>query len=367
MSYRSESAGLDRELLERIAAWRVGGRSVSETTFNDLALRLLAYQLEYNKPYARYCASLGVTHASMPSTWQEIPAVPAAAFKEATLATFDPAVARLAFETSGTTPGMSGRHYMERTDLYDHAALAAFDRFVLPDAAKLRFFNCVPNPAQRPQSSLGHMMAHVASMRGYATTGWYIDGDILLADPFLDDVGGAIERGQPICIATTAFALAHLLDELDARGVALTLPEGSRIVETGGFKGRTRVTSPSELYERTSGAFGVPPCAIISEYGMTELSSQYYDAPGQRGKPELRRKVAPPWLRCRVVGYDGKTLADGTVGALVHVDLANRSSCIAIATEDLGVQYADGLRLVGREASAPLRGCSLDAEHLLSR
>jgi hypothetical protein len=52
------------------------------------------------------------------------------------------------------------------------------------------------------------------------------------------------------------------------------------------------------------------------------------------------------------------------LGALLHVDLANRSSCIAIQTEDLGLQAAEGLVLLGREVDAPPRGCSLDAETL---
>jgi hypothetical protein len=76
-------------------------------------------------------------------------------------------------------------------------------------------------------------------------------------------------------------------------------------------------------------------------------------------------KYAPPWLRPRVVGADGRTLPQGIVGALVHVDLANRSSCVAIQTEDLGVATPDGgIILIGREHGAELRGCSLDAEQL---
>ena len=65
-----------------------------------------------------------------------------------------------------------------------------------------------------------------------------------------------------------------------------------------------------------------------------------------------------------MVGPDRKTLPRGTAGALLHVDLANRSSCIAIQTEDFGMQTADGLVLVGRELDAEPRGCSLDAEDL---
>ena len=94
---------------------------------------------------------------------------------------------------------------------------------------------------------------------------------------------------------------------------------------------------------------------------MTELCSQYYDASGTRSF------VGPPWLRTRVVGPDRKTLPRGEIGSLLHVDLANRSSCIAIQTEDLGMQGDDGLVLLGRDREAALRGCSLDAERLALR
>ncbi|HEY6326912.1 MAG TPA: hypothetical protein VIW73_10425, partial [Candidatus Cybelea sp.] len=95
-------------------------------------------------------------------------------------------------------------------------------------------------------------------------------------------------------------------------------------------------------------------------YGMTELTSQYYDGAA------TRQKIGPPWLRARVVGPDRKTLPAGGVGALLHVDLANRSSCVAVQTEDLGVQRDGGFVLLGREQDALPRGCSLDAEQLQS-
>jgi hypothetical protein len=83
------------------------------------------------------------------------------------------------------------------------------------------------------------------------------------------------------------------------------------------------------------------------------LSSQYYDEiRAANARVDGRRKAAPPTLRTRVVAPNGSTLPNGTVGALLHVDLANRSSCVAILTEDLGVAFDDGLVLIGREAGA---------------
>lgn len=357
------SHALDAEILAMVRRWHRDGTTPSEADFDDLALRIFAYQLEYNKPYARYCASLGVSLQAMPASWHEIPPVPTGAYKEATLTTFDPARAALAFETSGTTQGVGGRHYMETRELYDAALLAGFDRFMLADGTRLRYLNLVPNPADRPQSSLGYMMAVVSAKRGDADTGWYVRGDDLFFDAFVADVRVAREDARPVCIAATAFALVHVLDEMRARNCYLTLPTGSRVMETGGFKGRSRIVERSELYKEIAERFGMPEDDIIAEYGMTELTSQYYDDTTQG----VRRKASPPWLRPRVVGPNGKTLPNGVVGALVHVDLANRSSCIAVETEDLGVQFDDGLVLIGREAGAALRGCSLDAEDLQPR
>jgi hypothetical protein len=284
--------------------------------------------------------------------------VPAAAFKEAALTTGNAATSQLVFETSGTTRGDSGRHYMETSVLYDAALLAGFDRFVLPDGLRLRYLNLVPNPAEGPRSSLGYMLARVAELRGDEQTGWYLSGEELRIDVFLADAQAAVEARRPVCVAATAFALLHCFDAMDAAGLRLALPEGSRVVYTGGFKGRSRSIGAEELRAAICEHFGLPVAAVFAEYGMTELTSQYY---ASGGAPEY---AGPPWLRARVVGPDRKTLAKGETGALVHIDLANRSSCVAIQTEDLGVETARGLVLLGRELDAPPRGCSLDAEDL---
>ena len=357
MSYALDTLALDGEILGAIAGWHHHDRTLDEAQFDDLALRLFAYQLRYNEPYERFCASLGFSLQTPPTSWHDIPAVPTQAFKEATLATFDVAHAAETFTTSGTTHGVGGRHYMETRALYDASLLAGFDHFMLADGAKVRYLNFVPNPSDRPESSLGYMMARVSADRGDDQTGWYLRGDELFVEAFLADASAAIGDHQPVCVAGTAFAFVQLCDELTSRGIHPALPKGSRVMETGGFKGRSRIVGRDELYASIESTLGIEQSNIIAEYSMTELSSQWYDATG-------RVKFAPPWLRARIVGADGKEVAPGIVGAIVHVDLANRSSCIAVQTEDLGAQVDGGIILLGREQGAALRGCSLDAESL---
>jgi hypothetical protein len=137
-------------------------------------------------------------------------------------------------------------------------------------------------------------------------------------------------------------------------------------METGGFQGRTRVVRRDELYTSLSAVLGIAQSSIVAEYGMTELLSQYYDSPASR-PTATRVKVAPPWLRPLVVDAQGREVAHGEIGFLRHVDLANRSSVLAIDTEDRGYRSGEGIVLLGRDTDAPARGCSLDAEDLIAR
>jgi len=371
------AAALDARVLAAIGAY-----ALDDAAFLVLARDLFVHQLEHNAPYGAFARAAGFDAAHLPARVEDIPAVPAAAFKEARLATFPPDETAAWFETSGTTGARGGRHELPTTRLYDAALLASFDRMLLADGARLRYLNLVPDPRERPHSSLGHMMGVVARERGDGDGGWYLHGDALDAGAFVRDAARATAAGRAVCVATTAFALVALLDALAERGITLALPAGSRIMETGGFKGRTRVVDRTTLYAQASSRLGVPCDAIVAEYGMTELSSQYYDSFASRARAQTRVKVPPPWLRPIVVGGDGRPLPRGVVGAIRHVDLANRGSVIAIDTEDLGALVDDpstgsaaadtasgqaGLVLIGRDEGAELRGCSLDAETLRAR
>jgi hypothetical protein len=357
---------LDDALLAIVADWARGGIGCDEALFNERALATFAYQLETNAPYRRYAASLGFDTSRMPQTWREIPAVPSRAFKDATLATFDITGAELEFHTSGTTAERSGKHYVERAALYDATLVAGFDRFMLGDGARLRYLNLVPNPRFRKHSSLGYMMGEVSVLRGDGKAAYFLDGDDVDVHGFVRALDVACKNAQPVCIAGTAFAFVALLDGLAHVQRTFAAPAGSRIMETGGFKGRTRVVERDELYASLSATLGIAQSAIVAEYGMTELLSQYYDSHESRASG-VRVKVAPPWLRPLVLDSEGREVAHGTVGFLRHVDLANRSSVLAIDTEDRGYRSGDGIVLLGREAEAPARGCSLDAEDLIAR
>lgn len=373
----AEAEALDREILAFIA----GGRG----DFDGLALRLFAHQFAFNRVYRGYCLRRGRTPDTV-RHWRDVPAVPTAAFKAAEIAAFPVAGAVRTFHTSGTTEGTPGRHFFETTRLYDAALRAHFAAMMLPDGARPIMLSLTPPPAEAPHGSLVHMIAELMAefdptfAPDAAAERFFVRGGTVRTEGFLSAVRRSADAGRPLCLFGTAFAWVHLLDSAP---VPVALPPGSRILETGGFKGRSREVGRGELYDRLAQVFAVPAEHIIAEYGMTELSSQYYDdvlirppagsaapigsASSARGGPtDPRIKRPPPWMRPVVV--DPATLEElpaGAVGLLRHVDLANRGSVIAVQTEDLGRIVGGGIELLGRAADAEPRGCSLAVEQLL--
>jgi hypothetical protein len=355
--------------LERIFAAGMDA-PLDDAAFDVLARRVFAYQCQRNRLYRAYCEARGRTSERV-SHWTEIPAVPTAAFKEVPLTTFPPEDAVAVFHTSGTTRGgRAGRHYFPTLRLYEAALLPTFAVYVLPDGAQLSMLVAGPPPASAPHSSLTHMFGCVIDAFGAEGSGFFWHDDGVDLEGLAAALRAREQAAQPVCLMGTAFALLHVADTMEAAGTRFALARESRIVDTGGFKGRTREVPQAELYNHYAGTFGISPAQIVNEYGMTELSSQYYDRTLRHGTSDEaeRLKAGPPWLRAVVV--DPETLepvAPGVPGLARHVDLANLFSVVAVQTDDLAVLHGGGLELLGRAAGAEPRGCSLAMEQLLGR
>ena len=170
---------------------------------------------------------------------------------------------------------------------------------------------------------------------------------------------------QPVILLGAAFSFVHWFDQLAESKECFNLPAGSRVLETGGYKGRSRALPKAELHTLISGFLGIPEARIVCEYGMSELSSQAYDRVANEDSHSQRRLLFPPWARVAIISPEtGREVADGETGLLRIFDLANVRSVLAIQTEDLAVRRGDGVELIGRVTQAEPRGCSLMAsEH----
>ena len=344
---------------------------MTDAAFEDLALRVFAWQFRHNSPYAAYCRRRGRTPEAVTRSL-DIPTVPTAAFREVDLVVGDPARVETVFRTSGTTQGRRGRHFVPDAAVYHGALLPNFRAHVVPRMDEPLLLSLIPSPAEQPDSSLSHMIGVAMERLGARDSAYFMRADGTLDEAGLEEtLRDCCARRRPAVLLGTSFAFVHWTDSLRARNVRLTLPEGSRVMDTGGYKGRSREVAEDALRADYAALLGVAPEWCVNEYGMTELCSQFYDTTVREqvesGKPGQRRKVPPPWVRTAVVDPDTLApLPPGTVGLLRHIDLANIGSVCAVQTEDLGVLVGDGFRVLGRAAGAPPRGCSLAMDELLT-
>jgi hypothetical protein len=363
--------------------------------FDQLALELFALQFQHNAAYRKICEARGLTPGIV-EHWTRIPAVPTAAFKELKLTCLAPGERTAVFHSSGTTEQKPSRHYhsAESLNVYEASLLPWFLENVMPDLRfaiyDLRLVCLTPPPAQAPHSSLVHMFETIRQKLGAAETAFVgklaADGSWTLDFAAAADLlsprrsRNAGPDARPLLLLGTAFSFVHLLDFLAERNLRFDLPAGSRVMETGGYKNRSRSMPKTELHQFITEKLGVSSSHIICEYGMSELSSQAYDL----GALASRRRVSslcseqdagvtpalpglvtrhfhfPPWARVQIISPEtGREVADGETGLIRVFDLANVFSVMAIQPEDLGTRRGDGFELIGRATLAEPRGCSL--------
>lgn len=347
--------------------------ALPDAEFDRLARAAFAHQFERNLPYAAFCRARGKTPETV-TQWSEIPALPTAAFKEADLTTVPAEEVSVTYLTSGTARAgeKHGRHLLPDTGLYDASLAPNFRAHVLPDLERIRILIFGPSAEFFPHSSLGHMNSRAVELFGAAGSGvfWRDSG------PCFEELAAALAEAEaadePVCLLGTAFGLVHLLDWLAERERSFELPLDSRMMDTGGYKGRSREVAKGELYRLYGERFGIPLTHIVNEYGMTELGSQFYDSTlrdwvTRSDAAHLltgnRRKIPPPWVRVQVVDPESlEPLPEGSVGLLRFVDLANLHTVAAVQSDDLGVARHGGFEILGRAAGAEPRGCSLAFE-----
>lgn len=353
---------MNQALVDALLAF-IAQDGCSDAEFDAMALRIFAEQHARNEAYRRFCQLRGVAPRAV-KTWRDIPAVPISAFKEVTLSCTPPEAAERVFMTSGTTRGeVKGRHYHPTIAVWDASMTRHFAQRFLQGAGQLRMGILFPSEDELPNSSLAHYLALAVRRFGTEDSRWFVGSGGLDIAGVRTMLRESEQRAQPCALLGASWSFVHLLDQLGAAGERFALPAGSRILDTGGYKGQSRELPPEEFYARLSATFGVPRERCINMYGMTELSTQLYDD-GNAVVPSV--KSGPHWLRSRLVDpLTGRDVPAGERGVLVHCDLASFNSATTILTEDVGVAADGGFLLLGRAEGAQARGCSLAVQEFL--
>lgn len=355
-------------------------RAEGGDSFAGLALDIARFQLEASPGFRRLVRARGRELEAL----DDVPPVPADAFRLTRVAAFGAELDQLRFFTSGTTGTERGMHAMRRSDTYEQLSLA-FGRYaLLPRDGSALVVALAPPLDAPPTSSLGYMMArfmqsfdgeplddHEQSGAGLSPSRWLLGQNGVNLAGLEQAVRSASRARRPLLVLGTAFALVRLLDELgEAR---LPLPSGSVVMQTGGFKGRTREVSMTELQAGVTAAFQLGPGRVVGEYGMTELTSQLYEGSIRESALSARQPDArpgtyfePPWLRVTPVDPDSLLpVPEGEIGLARFIDLGNVDSAVSVVTQDLVRRREGGIQLLGRNPGAPPRGCSLAVEALL--
>lgn len=334
-----------------------------EADFQKLALALFSYQFTYNLAYKKYCQRRRKTPLTI-RNWREIPALPLQAFKELTLSCEPIEEPEAVFMTSGTTNAVKrGQNIHPTLEVWDASMTTAFKQFALPDEKAMATYVISPAENLNQQSSLSRYLTMAVKHFGNEHSDYFFKEDGLDMEALTRALKESESRHEPILMMGASFAYVHFVDYCAKHGLRFQLAEGSRIFDTGGFKGKSREISREEVYESFARTFDIDKNSCINMYGMTELSSQIYEITAREPKLE---KINPAWVKTLVL--DPNTLqpiTDGAVGVLAHYDFANWNSCFAILTEDMGYQTENGFVFLGRAEGSEARGCSIAVDELM--
>jgi len=313
---------------------------VDEHSFNSTALEIFHFQYENNSVFRQFCSLLHKSPAVI-STIDQIPFLPIELFKTHEIVSGHAKIQKV-FTSSGTTGQQTSRHYVSDLTLYEESFLKCFQQFY-GDPEKYCVLALLPSYLERDDSSLVYMAEHLIRKSGHSKSGFFLYNHEELHQTLLK-----LEAAQqPILLIGVTFALLDFSEKFSPQ------LKFTRVIETGGMKGRREEITREALHERLRNAFGIK--IIYSEYGMTELLSQAYFMDDEKFH-------SPNWMKVliRDVNDPFQLVGPNKTGAINIIDLANIDSCSFIATADLGKSFDDqSFEVLGRMDDSDVRGCNL--------
>lgn len=309
--------------------------------FEDLAFELFRFQYDTNEVYRDF-AKLVQKKPSSVSKLEEIPFLPLSFFKTHSVRSFSQnEKPELIFRSSATSGMTRSSHEIKNASLYQKSFLYGFEKqFGHP--SQYCILALLPGYLEREDSSLVYMVHQLMQKSTHPNNGFFLNNQ----NELIGVLNELEAKQQPTLLFGVTFALIDLAGKMN-------FPLSStRVVETGGMKGRGVEWSKPELHNFLTQGFQTH--AIISEYGMTELLSQAYAM--QDGL-----FIPPEWMRILIRDeYDPLSVQNSGRGALNIIDLANIYSCAFLATEDIGICFDNGsFQVLGRQDHSEMRGCSL--------
>lgn len=345
-----------------------------EKDFNNLCVESFRLQAKNIPGYARLCAQKKIDIDAV-DDFLKIPPVPVQAFKASDIFIYPKEKIYKTFKTSGTSKSTQGSAYFSESgaELTSLAIIANARKYLFPDNFDTKFFLIAPSPEAAPNLTMAFGITEVMKNIGTHGGRHYIGPEGIEWCGLFSGLRECVEKNIAATIIAPSFAVVFMLDKMKLENIRIKLPKGSRILDAGGFKGRSREISRAEMISAASEFLGVDPVYCVNALGMSELGTQYYDNNLKNFISGIEAPVAkenPHWAKTFVVDIESgfKILAPktyGKTGALLHFDLTNIDRAIAILTDDAGRYAGSGFEICGRLSADDIKGCSLTVEEML--
>jgi hypothetical protein len=203
-----------------------------------------------------------------------------------------------------------------------------------------RIVSLVPNLSEWPNSSLSQMLE------------WFSE---FIPTTFISEASftSALKSSShPTLFVGTAFHWINLLDQHQG----FSFPKNSFLLETGGTKGRSRHLGRQDFYSLLREKFQLDSRQIISEYGMSELSSQAWARGDENSSFQF-----DDWVKIHITKGQSQLELSG-VGSLVVSDPTRLDYPYPFRIQDIASLANQKFTILGRVPTAVAKGCSLMAE-----
>jgi hypothetical protein len=327
--------------------------------FETLALEVFAYQYAHNEAYRTFCDATSATPDSV-SSWRDVPAYPTDAFKHDVVASFPMDAAVQAIMTSGTTsPNQRGRIFRDPVgqELIFTANRVMTGAYLFPDfeaGQRCRILLLVPGLDVAPTMGMAVGLDQTRRHFGTGDSMFLVKRSGVDVQALVGALREAEEGGVPVALIGATSAYVYFLKACREKSMRFRLPEGSRVCDGGGYRGRFGIVTRDDYLELVEEVFGVPGHHCVNTLGLGETATNYFDdvlRDHVLGRPAKRRhKPIPAWTRVQVVSPDtGEVLPPGEVGLLRHYDVVNLPTVLGVQSDNLGITDEDGgFEIVGR-------------------
>lgn len=328
------------QLPQAIKQWIESIYNGEKINFDATALTLFEWQRRYNPIYKAYLDFL--KYKGSPQQPSEIPGLPIQFFKKYTIKSGD-FHSNLIFQSSGTTMAQRSKHYIISGSWYKQISEQIFLQ-AFGDIHGAVILGLLPHYIENGDSSLIYMVSHFIDCSKNELSGFYLNQYATLEDK----ITTALNTPQTVYLFGIPYALMDFISHTGYKNW-----DNINIIETGGMKGRRTELPKSEFHALLQSTYHTKN--IFSEYGMTELMSQFYTQSRQTFSysPTAKiivKEVNDPFSVCPVK----------QTGRINIIDLANFFSCAFIETDDLGMMLDQThFELSGRLDNSDLRGCNL--------